>query len=118
VRNGDLGTVVAAIPVTGHLFVKLDDGGRRCFSSWFYRQAIHAAALTAQRAAGLECDRVSILCGGQYTRELAALQVSRAKDAATFYVRDGAYEHLLEGMTCSAAKGLAHDAERQARQER
>ena len=110
VRNGTLGTVVAAEP--HRLSVRLDDGRTVAFDPDRYGAVAHGYAVTVHRSQGPTMDRVYVLADPLMNRHAAYVALTRHRaavdlfaDRETFPSRD----HLDRALSRSGHKDLASD---------
>lgn len=88
VSNGTLGSV-SAVTSSGHLTVKLDDGGTRMFSTRTYAELRLGYAFTTHKLQGETAKNVYILTNeGMQDRELSYVQASRVKDTARIFTTE------------------------------
>ncbi len=110
VRNGTLGTVVAAEP--NRLAVRLDDGRTVAFDPARYNAVAHGYAVTVHKSQGATMDRVYVLADPVMNRNAAYVALTRHRgaldlfaDRETFPTRD----HLDRALSRAANKDLASD---------
>jgi hypothetical protein len=110
VRNGTLGTVLAAEPRS--LSVRLDDGRTVAFDPARYSAVAHGYAVTVHKAQGATMDRVYVLADPIMNRHAAYVALTRHRagvdlfaDLETFPTRD----HLDRALSRTSQKDLASD---------
>jgi hypothetical protein len=110
VRNGTLGTVVAAEP--HRISVRLDDGRTVAFDPDRYDAVAHGYAVTVHKSQGATVDRVYVLADPLMNRNAAYVALTRHRaavdlfaDRETFPSRD----HLDKALSRSGHKDLASD---------
>lgn len=114
VKNGSLGTVTGVNPATQSLRVRLDGGAAVHVPLSEYAHLRLGYAVTTHKGQGVTVDHAYVLAGGAMTdRELAYVQLSRARVSTRVYVdradagRD--LEELVRSMAKSRQRALAHD---------
>lgn len=115
VKNGSLGTIVAADPALQSLKVRLDGGPEVLVPLETYPHVRLGYAVTTHKGQGVTVEHAYVLAGGTMTdRELAYVQLSRARATTRVFAdRAAAGEGLGElarAMERSRQQELAHDA--------
>jgi ATP-dependent exoDNAse (exonuclease V) alpha subunit len=114
VKNGTLGTVTEVNPETESLRVRLDDGKTVSVHLSEYAHLRLGYAVTTHKGQGVTVDHAYVLAGGSMTdRELAYVQLSRARHSTRIYVDRAElgenFADLARAMTKSRQNTIAHD---------
>lgn len=120
VKNGQLGTVILAVPELKTLTVELDSGQTRTFSAGLYDHVRLGYAITTHKAQGVTAENAFILTDeAMQDREISYVQTSRARGETRIYTtRDEAGEGLSElakRMQRSREKELATEQAKRAK---
>jgi len=110
VRNGTLGTVVAAEP--HRLSVRLDDGRTVAFDPDRYGSVAHGYAVTVHKSQGATMDRVYVLADPLMNRNAAYVALTRHRVAVDLFADRETFpsrEHLDRALSRTGHKDLASD---------
>jgi conjugative relaxase-like TrwC/TraI family protein len=114
VKNGSLGTVTDVNPSADSLRVRLDDGKSVSVHLSEYAHLRLGYAVTTHKGQGVTVDHAYVLAGGPMSdRELAYVQLSRARRATRIYVDRAElgenFADLARAMSRSRQHTIAHD---------